>query len=119
MPSKATLFFRKAGNDIKNFFRKGGQADTGLRKFGNTISQVGGVAQQLAPLASIVAPELAVPLMAGGALGKVVGSTAHAVRKGAMGAKTAEGKAQGVVSALTSGIEAGKPATGQLGPMFA
>ena len=57
--------------------------------------------------------------MAGGALGKVVGSTAHAVRKGAMGAKTAEGKAQGIVSALTSGIEAGKPATGQLGPMFA
>ena len=119
MPSKATLFFRKAGSDIKNFFKKGGMADTGLRKFGNTISQVGGVAQQLAPLASIVAPELAIPLMAGGALGKVAGSTAQAVRKGSMGAKTAEGKAQGIVSALTSGIQAGKPAAAQLGANFA
>lgn len=119
MPSKATLFFRKLGNDTKKFFSKGGAADVGLRKLGSTVSQIGGVAQQLAPLAAVVAPELAVPLMAGGALGKVAGSTIGAVRKGAMGAKTAEDKTQGIVGALTSGIEAGKPYTGQLGANFA
>ena len=112
-------FFKKLGSDTKKFFSKGGMADTGLRKLGSTVSQIGGVAQQLAPLAAVVAPELAVPLMAGGALGKVAGSTIGAVRKGAMGAKDAEGKTKGIVSALTSGIEAGKPYTGQLAPSFA
>jgi len=112
-------FFKKLGRDTKKFFSKGGAADVGLRKFGNTISQVGGVAQQLAPLAAVVAPELAVPLMAGGALAKVAGGTAKAVRTGVMRGKTAEDKTAGAVSAITSGIEAGKPATGQLGPLFA
>lgn len=112
-------FFKKLGRDTKKFFSKGGAADVGLRKFGNTISQVGGVAQQLAPLAAVVAPELAVPLMAGGQLAKVAGGTAKAVRSGVMGAKGPEGKTAAAVSALTSGIEAGKPATGQLGPLFA
>ena len=113
MPS-AKQFFKKLGADTKKFFSKGGAADVGLRKFGNTLSQVGGVAQQLAPLATVVAPELAVPLMAGGELAKVGGSTALAARKGAMRGKGAEDKTANVVGALTAGIEAGKPATGQL-----
>lgn len=112
-------FFKKLGSDTKKFFSKGGAADVGLRKFGNTISQVGGVAQKLAPLAAVVAPEFAVPLMAGGALAKVAGKTTKAVRSGVMRAKGAEDKTGAAVSAITAGIEAGKPSTGQLGPLFA
>jgi len=107
-------FFRKLGSDTKKFFSKGGMADVGLRKFGNTLSKVGGVAQALTPLAAIAAPELAPALFAGGALAKVAGKTTQDVRKGARMGKDAEGKTAGVVRALTSGIEAGKPATGQL-----
>ena len=112
-------FFNKLGDDTKKFFSKGGAADVGLRKFGKTISKIGGVAQQLSPLATVLAPELAIPLMAGGSLAKVAGKTALNVRKGAMGARSAEGKTAGIVKALTSGIEAGKPATGQLEANFA
>lgn len=119
MPPSAKRFFQKLGSDTKAFFRKGGPADTGLRKFGNTLSKVGGVAQSLAPLAAVVAPEFAIPLMAGGALGKVVGGTANAVRKGVQKGKGIEAKTQGAISALTSGIEAGKPLTGELGMNFA
>ena len=112
-------FFRKLGSDTKKFFSKGGVADVGLRKFGNTLSKVGGVAQQLAPLAAVVAPEFAVPLMAGGALAKVAGGTAKAVRRGVQKGKGIEDQTKNVVSALTAGIEAGKPATGELGMNFA
>lgn len=112
-------FFRKLGGDTKKFFSKGGVADVGLRKFGNTLSKVGGVAQSLAPLAAVVAPEFAIPLMAGGALGKVIGGTANAVRRGVQKGKGVEAKTQGAISAITSGIEAGKPATNQLGMNFA
>ena len=112
-------FFNKLGDDTKKFFSKGGTADVGLRKFGKTISKIGGVAQQLTPLASILAPELAIPLMAGGSLAKVAGKTALDIRKGAGSARSAEGKTAGIVKALTSGIEAGKPATDQLGANFA
>jgi hypothetical protein len=118
MPSVGK-FFRKVGDDAKKFFKKGGVADVGLRKFGNTLSQVGGVAQQLAPLAAVIAPEFAPALLAGGELAKIGGSTANAVRKGAMRARTAEDKTAGIVGALTSGIEASKPAATQLGVNFA
>ena len=112
-------FFRKLGSDTKKFFSKGGVADVGLRKFGNTLSKVGGVAQSLAPLAAVVAPEFAVPLMAGGALAKVGGSTANAVRKGVQQGKGIEAKTANAVRSITSGIEAGKPLTGELGMNFA
>jgi len=112
-------FFRKADSGIKTVFKKGGIADTGLKKFGTAAIAAGGVAQQLAPLAAVVAPELAVPLMAGGALAKVAGSTALNARAGAIKGKTAQDKTQNVVNAVTSGIQAGKPAAAQLGPMFA
>lgn len=107
-------FFKKLGSDTKKFFSKGGAADVGLRKLGNTLTQAGGVAQALTPLAAVVAPELAVPLMAGGALSKIAGGTAQSIRKGARSGKNAEGKTANIVGALTSGIEAAKPMTGQL-----
>lgn len=107
-------FFTKLGSDTKKFFSKGGMADVGLRKFGNTLSKVGGVASSLAPLATILAPELAVPLMAGGALAGVAGRTTKAIRSGVKSGKNEEQKTQNIVRAITSGIEAGKPLTGQL-----
>lgn len=112
-------FFKKLGSDTKKFFSKGGAADVGLRKFGNTLTKVGGVAQSLAPLAMIAAPELAVPLMAGGALAKVGGSTTKAVRSGARKGGDIVQKTQNVVGALKGGIEASKPAAADLGMNFA
>lgn len=112
-------FFKKLGSDTKKFFSKGGAADVGLRKFGNTLSKVGGVAQNLAPLATVLAPELAVPLMAGGQLAKVAGGTANAVRSGVKSGKGIEAQTANAVSAIKSGIEAGKPATGALEANFA
>jgi len=118
MPS-AKEFFKKLGRDTKKFFSKGGAADVGLRKFGNTLSKVGGVAEKLAPLAMVVAPEIAAPLLAGGALAKVAGGTAKSVRKGAMAARGAVDKTAGVVGAITSGIEAARPPVAELGANFA
>ena len=112
-------FFKKLGSDTKKFFSKGGAADVGLRKVGNTLNKIGGVAQSLAPLAAVVAPELAVPLMAGGALAKVGGSTTLAVRKGSSKGGDIVQKTDNIVGALKGGIEAGKPATGQLEMNFA
>ena len=108
-------FFRKLGSDTKKFFSKGGAADVGLRKFGNTLAKVGGVASSLAPLAAVVAPEFAVPLMAGGALAKTIGGTAGSIRKGVSKGRDAVAKTSNIVSALTSGIEAAKPDVATLG----
>lgn len=102
-------FFKKLGADTKKFFAKGGTADVGLRKLGNTLTKVGGVGAALAPIASIVAPELAVPLMAGSALAGTAGKTVGGVRKGAMKGRDIVQKTSNVVGALKSGIEAVKP----------
>lgn len=112
-------FFKKIGEGTKQFFKKGGIADTGLRKFGNTLTKAGGVAQSLAPLAAIVAPEIGVPLLAAGALAKAGGKTALAVRSGAAKGGNIVQKTQNVVGALKSGIEAAKPEAAQLGVNFA
>jgi hypothetical protein len=107
-------FFTKLGSDTKKFFSKGGTADVGLRKLGNTLTKVGGVASSLAPLATVLAPELAVPLMAGGALAGVAGKTTKDIRSGARRGGDIVQKTQNIVQATKAGIEAGKPLTGQL-----
>ena len=112
-------FFQKLGSDTKKFFSKGGAADVGLRKVGNTLAKVGGVAQKLAPLASIIAPEFAIPLMAGGALAKIGGKSALGIRSGARKGGNLIEKTQNVVGAVKSGIEASKPEVEQLGVNFA
>jgi len=117
--SSVKRFFSKLGSDTKQFFRKGGTADVGLRKFGNTLTKAGGVAQSVAPLLSIVAPEIGVPLMAAGALSKVGGKTALAVRSGARKGGDIVQKTQNVVGALKGGIEAAKPQAAQMGMNFA
>jgi hypothetical protein len=112
-------FFKKIGEGTKNFFKKGGIADTGLRKVGNTLTKAGGVAQTLAPLATLVAPELAIPLMAGGALARTVGGTANAVRRGARRGGDIVEKTRNITGAIKSGIEAGRPQAQGLGMSFA
>jgi len=107
-------FFQKLGSDTKKFFSKGGMADVGLRKFGKTLSKAGGVAQALTPLAAVLAPELAIPLMAGGALAKTVGKTSQDIRRGAQRGRDIASKTSNISRAITSGIEAGRPSVGQL-----
>lgn len=112
-------FFKKIGEGTKQFFKKGGIADVGLRKIGNTLTKVGGVGSALAPLVSVVAPELAPALMAGSALAKVGGSTASGIRSGAKKGGDIVQKTQNIAGAIKGGIEASKPSTQQLGANFA
>tara|TARA_R110000868_G_scaffold185243_2_gene427124 strand:+ start:556 stop:909 length:354 start_codon:yes stop_codon:yes gene_type:complete len=112
-------FFKKLGSDTKKFFSKGGMADVGLRKFGKTLSKVGGVASSVAPLLSIVAPEVGLPLMAAGALAKTGGKTALAVRSGARKGGNIVEKTQNISGAIRGGIEASKPSVATLGMNFA
>ena len=112
-------FFKKVGEGTKQFFKKGGIADTGLRKIGNTLTKAGGVAQSLAPLAMVVAPELAPAIMAGGALAKVAGNTAGAIRSGAKKGGDIVQKSENIVGAVKGGLEASMPLTQQLGANFA
>lgn len=112
-------FFNKLGDDTKKFFSKGGAADVGLRKFGNTLTKAGGFAQSVAPLLSVVAPEIGLPLLAGGALARTVGKTAKDVRSGARRGGDIVEKAQNITEAIKSGIEAGKPQAQGLSMSFA
>lgn len=112
-------FFKKIGEGTKNFFKKGGIADTGLRKFGNTLTKAGGVAQAVAPLLSVVAPEFGIPLMAAGALAKQGGKTAGAIRSGARKGADIVQKTQNISGAIKSGIEASRPPVATLGMNFA
>lgn len=112
-------FFKKLGSDTKKFFSKGGAADVGLRKIGNTLTKAGGVAQAVAPLVSVVAPEVGIPLMAAGALAKTGGATVGAVRSGARKGGNVVEKAQNISGAIKGGIEASKPQAQALGMNFA
>lgn len=112
-------FFKKLGSDTKKFFSKGGAADVGLRKFGNTLSKVGGITKSVAPLLSIVAPEFGLPLMAAGALATQGGKTVGAIRSGARRGGNIVQKTQNVAGAIRSGIEASKPAASELAMNFA
>lgn len=112
-------FFKKLGSDTKKFFSKGGAADVGLRKFSNTLSKVGGVASAVAPLVSVVAPEIGLPLMAAGSLARIGGKTAGAIRSGARKGGDIVEKTKNVSGAVTQGIQASKPAAAQLGVNFA
>jgi hypothetical protein len=53
-------FFRKFANPAKSFFKKADTAvEGGLKKLGGVARQVGNIAEQALPIASIIAPELA------------------------------------------------------------
>jgi len=111
-------FFTKLGSDTKKFFSKGGTADVGLRKIGNTFTKVGGIGSAIAPLLSIVAPEIGIPLMAGSALAGVAGKTAKGIRSGARKGGDIVQKTQNIVDATKSGIEAFRAPVSNLGVNF-
>ena len=73
----------------------------------------------LGAIAPFTSPRHAFPLMAGGALAKVAGKTAGAVRSGARKGGDIVQKTQNVSTALKSGLEASMPLTQQLGANFA
>jgi hypothetical protein len=112
-------FFKKIGEGTKNFFKKGGIADTGLKKAGDFLTKAGGVGSALAPLAMVVAPEIAAPLMAGSALAGIAGKTAQGIRSGAQKGGNIVEKTQNIVGATKGGLEAAMPIAAGLGANFA
>lgn len=102
--------FRKAANATTNFFKKGGQADSGFRKIssglgqaGNVLTKAGGIGSQIANVAQkitsnpivdaigmAVAPELTIPALAAASLGESVLKKGSQLSKSAgQGLKTA------------------------------
>lgn len=51
-------FFKKLEKGTKDFFKKGGIAETGLRKVGNSLSQVAPVVDKIGGIAKDIAPSL-------------------------------------------------------------
>ena len=51
-------FFRKVEKGTKDFFKKGGIAETGLRKAGNSLAQVAPVVNKIGDIAKDIAPSL-------------------------------------------------------------
>lgn len=51
-------FFRKIEKGTKDFFKKGGIAETGLRKVGNTLAQAAPVVNKIGDIAKDIAPSL-------------------------------------------------------------
>jgi hypothetical protein len=88
-------FFRKVEKGTKDFFRKGGIAETGLRKVGNSLSQVAPVVNKIGNVARDIAPQLAmipgvgVALSKGAeAVGRATPQISTALNKLSSGAKT-------------------------------
>jgi hypothetical protein len=61
-------FFRKVEKGTKDFFKKGGIAETGLRKAGNSLAQVAPVVNKIGDISKDLAPSLAMIPGIGGAL---------------------------------------------------
>ena len=103
-------FFKKVSSGTKTLFKKGGMADSGFRKLGNTLNTVGDVALSAAPIAAVVAPELAPAILAAGALSKIGGAATLAGRKAVINSNGNVGKAAiGVSPIVRNAIEASKP----------
>jgi methyl-accepting chemotaxis protein len=103
-------FFRKVEKGTKDFFKKGGIAETGLRKAGNSLSQIAPVVNKIGDVASSIAPELKMIPGIGGALssgaraiGKATPQISSALNKLSSGAKN-------LSKGSVMGIQAPKPA---------
>lgn len=65
---KVGQFFKKVSTGTKDFFKKGGIAESGFRKLGNSLSQAAPVVKEIGNVAqSVVEPLKSVPVI-GGAL---------------------------------------------------
>lgn len=70
-------FFRKVASGTKDFFKKGGIAETGLRKVGSTLTQVAPVVKEIGK----VADELTQPLKGVPVIGGALSSGSRAIGK--------------------------------------
>lgn len=61
-------FFRKIEQGGKNFFKKGGIAETGLRKVGSSLSQIAPIVSKAGEIAGEIAPALKIVPGIGGQL---------------------------------------------------
>lgn len=102
-------FFKKLEQGGKNFFKKGGIAETGLRKIGNSLAQAAPVVNKIGDIAKSMAPELAmIPGIGGVAsdiarkIGNSTPQVSRAISKLSSGAKD--------LSKGAVGIQAAKPA---------
>jgi hypothetical protein len=102
-------FFRKVEKGTKDFFKKGGIAETGLRKAGNSLSQIAPVVNKIGDIARDVAPQLAmipgvgVALSKGAeAVGKATPQISNTLSKLSSGAKN-------LSKGSVMGIQAPKP----------
>jgi hypothetical protein len=119
-------FFRKIETGAKNFFKKGGQLETGLRKAVHTVAQgsgvlgsIGKVARGLAPVAgAILGPEAGVALMGADKALQEAKKTGRAIGSGLAGVRGAVHAGEGhlgntitgIGNATKAGIEAVKSA---------
>lgn len=120
-------FFRKIEKGTKDFFKKGGIAETGLRKAANTIGQAAAPLAKVGELAGAAAPFLAGLGPVGAAFGggaaafsqmapklskalQTTGKTGHEILKGARANKGDIGGIVGAgADAIKNNIQKAKP----------
>jgi hypothetical protein len=96
-------FFRKFANPAKSFFKKADTAvEGGLKKLGGVARQVGNIAEQALPIASIIAPELAAPIA-------LAGIASNAAKAGIDRAKQVQGSVRKGVADVKRTIQAPLP----------
>jgi hypothetical protein len=74
---KVGQFFKKVSSGTKDFFKKGGIAESGFRKLGNTLSQTAPVVKEIGKVASSIAE----PLKSVPVIGDALSAGARAVGK--------------------------------------
>jgi hypothetical protein len=101
--SKVREFFKKAGGGAKKFFTKADSAiEGGLKKLGGVARQVGNIAEQALPIASIIAPEFAAPIA-------LAGIASNAAKAGIDRAKQVQGSVRRGVADVKRTIQAPLP----------
>jgi hypothetical protein len=101
--SRVKEFFKKAGGATRKFFNKAdSQIAGGLKKAGGIVRQIGSIAEQALPIASIIAPELAAPIA-------LAGIASNAAKAGIDRAKQVQGSVRRGVADVKRTIQAPLP----------
>jgi hypothetical protein len=91
-------FFRKIETGGKNFFKKGGIAESGLRKMGNSLSQVAPIVSKAGEIAGQIAPALKAVPGIGGQLALGASKFADVAPKLSKGIKSVGGVSKDVLN---------------------
>lgn len=101
--SRVKEFFKKMGGGARKFFNKADSTIAGgLKKAGGIARQIGSIAEQALPIASIVAPELAAPIA-------LAGIASNAAKAGIDRAKQVQGSVRRGVADVKRTIQAPLP----------